>query len=186
MKKLPWIMAAMWLVSRVIASKFMSIEYAKNFGVLSNVLLILILIFVTVFYKYKAKGQDTPSFLEDLKDCMKTAMKYVIGAVAGIALFYGILSNDVQSIRESRIQLFNTEVQDDANYEKLKSEHVELKDMTKEQLMQTNKENVERYVSVHMQIIGGLLALTFVSFAYSLLAVLLWRGFMLRNGNLRG
>jgi hypothetical protein len=51
-------------------------------------------------------------------------------------------------------------------------------------LMQTNQENVERYVSLHMQIIGSLLALTFVSFAYSLLAVVIWRGFMLRNSNI--
>lgn len=179
-------MAGMWLAARLIAAQFMTIENAKNFGVLSNVLLILILIFLTVFFKYKTLGQKLPTFLEDLKDCMKSAMKYVLGAVAAIALFYGVLSDDVQKIRETRINTFNTEIQDEANFNKIRTEHPELKDMTREQLIQTNTENVERYVSVHMQIIGSLLALTFVSFAYALLAVLLWRGFMLRNSNIKG
>ncbi len=177
-------MAGMWLIARVIAAQLMTIENAKNFGVLSNVLLILILIFLTVFYKYKLKTVEKSTFLDDLKDSMKSAMKYVIGAIAAIALFYGLLSNDVETIRNSRISTFNAEIQDDANFTKIKAEHPELKDMTKEQLMQTNQENVERYVSLHMQIIGSLLALTFVSFAYSLLAVVIWRGFMLRNSNI--
>ncbi len=180
MKLLPFIMAAMWLAARVVAGKFMGIENAKNFGVLSNVLLILILIFLTVYFKYKSLSGERPTFLEDLKDCMKSALKYVVTAVAAIALYYGVLCNDIQTIREARITTFNTEMQSDENLAKLKSEHPEVKDQTREQLMETNRTNVERYVSVQMQILGGLLALTFVSFMYSLLAVFFWRSVVKR------
>jgi hypothetical protein len=55
-------MAAMWLVARVIAGKFMGIENAKNFGVLSNVLLILIFIFLSVYFKYKNYTGERPTF----------------------------------------------------------------------------------------------------------------------------
>jgi len=173
-------MAAMWLVARVIAGKFMGIENAKNFGVLSNVLLILILIFLSVYFKYKNYTGERPTFLSDLKDSMKAALKYVLAAVAAIAFYYGVLSNDVQTIREARINSFTTEMQSDENLAKIKSEHPELKDQTREQLIATNTANVERYVSVQMQVLGGLLALTFVSFMYSLLAVFFWRSVVKR------
>jgi hypothetical protein len=180
-KFLPFIMAAMWLVARVIAGKFMGIENAKNFGVLSNVLLILILIFpFGVFQIQKLHGRKAFTFLSDLKDSMKAALKYVLAAVAAIAFYYGVLSNDVQTIREARINSFTTEMQSDENLAKLKSEHPELKDQTREQLIATNTANVERYVSVQMQVLGGLLALTFVSFMYSLLAVFFWRSVVKR------
>jgi hypothetical protein len=111
---------------------------------------------------------------------MKAALKYVLAAVAAIAFYYGVLSNDVQTIREARINSFTTEMQSDENLAKIKSEHPELKDQTREQLIATNTANVERYVSVQMQVLGGLLALTFVSFMYSLLAVFFWRSVVKR------
>jgi uncharacterized Fe-S radical SAM superfamily protein PflX len=175
MKRLPWIMAAMWLAARFAAGKFLDIETAKNFGVLSNVLMILILIFLSIYFKYKNYTGERPSFFEDLKHCMKTAMKYVIGAVLAIALYYGVLSDDVQTIRRARIEALDKELQNEEFVNKIKSQRPEYKDMTVEQLRQTNIENVETIISVKAQISGGLLALTFVSLMYSLLAVFFWR-----------
>lgn len=175
MKFLPWAMAAMWLIARVIASQFLSIENAKNFGVLSNVLLILILIFLSIYYKYKTVTAERPGFFEDLKDCMKSALKYVMAVIAALALFYGVISNDVQVIRQARISAFEQDISTDEGLDKLKREHPEIKDKSREELLLTNKESVERYVSVQAQILGGLVALTFVSLAYSLLAVFFWR-----------
>jgi hypothetical protein len=168
----------MWFISRIAAWKLMTIENAKNFGVLSNVLLILILIFLTIYFKYRTNLQERPSFLEDLKDSMKSAMKYVLGVSAGITLFYGAISNDVATIRQARITAFNEGIQSEENFNKLKSENLELKDMTREQIIQKNTENVERFVSIHMQVLGGLLALTFVSLVYSMMAVMFWRAFV--------
>lgn len=175
MNRLPWIMAAMWLAARFVAGKFLTLENARNFGVLSNVLLILILIFLTVYFKYKVPREERPTFLSDMKDSMKSALKYVLGVVLAIAVYYSVLSNDIQVLRQSRIEAFNEEISSDDNLAKIRSEHPELKDHTREQLVETNKENVERYISVQAQILGGVLALTFVSVMYSLLAVFFWR-----------
>jgi hypothetical protein len=175
MNKLPWIMAGMWFAARIIAGKMMEIGNAKNFGVLSNILLILILIFLAIYYRYRNLGQNTSSFFEDLKECMKPALKYVLAAVALIGLYYGVLSNDLQTLREAHVQAFNEGILVEENLTKFRAEHPELKDYSVEQLMQANKENVERNASLHINIIGALLALTFVSLAYSLLAVLIWR-----------
>jgi hypothetical protein len=175
MNRLPWIMAGMWFIARFIAGKTMEIGGAKNFGVLSNILLILILIFLAIFYRYKKLGQESSSFFEDLKTCMKPALKYVLAVVACIALYYGVLSDDLQVLRNAHITAFNEGILVEENLVKFRSEHPELKEMSVEQLMQTNKENVERNASLHINIIGALLALTFVSLAYSLLAVFFWR-----------
>jgi hypothetical protein len=175
MNKLPWIMAGMWFAARIIAGKMMEIDDAKNFGVLSNILLILILIFLAIFYRYRKLGQQPSSFFEDLRVCMKPALKYVLAVVAGIALFYGFLSNDLQTLQYAHISAFNEGILIEENLVQFRNEHPELKDYTVEQLMQTNKENVERNASLHINVIGALLALTFVSLLYSLLAVVIWR-----------
>lgn len=173
-------MAGMWFAARIIAGKTMEIGNAKNFGVLSNILLILILIFLSIFYRYRKLGQETSSFFEDLRDCMKPALKYVLGVVVFIAVYYAFVSNDLQTLQEAHIQAFNEGIAIQENLAKFRSEHPELKDQTVEQLMQANKENVERNSSLHINIIGALLALTFVSLAYSLLAVVIWRVFVKR------
>ncbi len=180
MNRLPWIMAAMWLAARFVAGKFLTLENARNFGVLSNVLLILILIFLTVYFKYKVPREERPTFISDMKDCMRSALKYVFGVVLSIAVYYSFLTNDIQTIRQARIEAFNAEIASDENFARIRSEHPELKDQTREQLMETNKANVERYISVQVQILGGVLALTFVSVMYSLLAVFFWRSMVKR------
>lgn len=175
MKFLPWIMAAMWLMARYIARQFMSIESAISFGILSNILMIVILIFVVIYYKYKTLQGERPSFFDDVKNCMKSAMKYVIAATLGLFIYYSFLTSDVHDIQQSRITTFNQAVTTDEGLAKFKSENPMLKDSTRDQLIQTNKENVERFVSTNTQVIGGLLALTVVSFMYTLLAVFFWR-----------
>lgn len=168
-------MAGMWFIARIIAGIWMEIGGAKNFGVLSNILLILILIFLAIFYRYRKLGQQTSFFFEDLKECMKPALKYVLAVVACIAVYYGMMSDDLEVLRNAHITAFNEGIQSEENLAKFRIEHPELKDLSVEQLMQTNKENVERNASLHINIIGALLALTFVSLAYSLLAVFFWR-----------
>lgn len=170
----------MWLAARYAAGQFMSLENAKNFGVLSNVLLILILIFLSIFFKYKTYTGERPSFFQDVKDCMKSAVKYVFAAVIAIGIYYGLLSNDVNTIRQQRITGFSEQVATDEGLAAFKAEHPEIRDKTREELYATNKENVERFVSVQSQMLGGLVALTLVSFMYTLLAVFFWRSVVKR------
>jgi hypothetical protein len=146
----------------------MDLESAKSFGVLSNVLLVLILIFITVYSKYKTLPSERPTFIEDVKDCMKTAMKYVVGATLAIGIYYGVASNDIEVIREERIRIFSEQIATEEG-------------TSREDLLKKNKENVETFVSIKTQLLGGFVTLTFVSFVYSLLAVLIWRTIMKRN-----
>lgn len=174
-------MAFFWLAARIAVGRFMDIESAKNFGVLSNVLLVLILIFITVYNKYKAQPSERPTFLADVKDCMKVAMQYVVGSTLAIGLYYGLASNDIEVIRSERIKMFSEEIATDEGLQKFYEAVPAEKGTSREDLMKKNQENVETFVSTKTQVVGGFVTLTFVSFVYALLAVLIWRTIMKRN-----
>lgn len=183
MKWLPWTMAAMWLVARYSVRQFvgMSVENAHTFGVLSNVLLIVILVFVAIYHVYKTSPASPRSFFDDFKICMLQAMKYVIGIMAAMFLYYVVLCpGDFDYIRESRIAGFNTMIATEEGFNAFKNEHPELKDATREVLIQKNMENVGKFVTIKMQLPMALLALTAVSLSYSLLATFFYRMFAKR------
>jgi len=188
-KYFPWILAFFWLAARVAVGRYMDLESAKNFGVLSNVLLVLILIFITIFNKYKVPHTEKPTFLEDIKDCMKVAIKYVTGATVAIGLYYGLISNDyyglisndIAVIKEQRMKMFSEQIATEEGLQKFYQEVPQEKSTSREELIEKNKKNVETFVSVKTQLLLGFVSLVIVSLIYSLLAVLIWRTVMKRN-----
>lgn len=170
----------MWLIGRFIAGKFMAVDKAVSFGALSNVFLILILIFLAVYSRYKKHTGERPTFFQDFKICMVAAMKYVLTVVLFIGLYYGVFSNDIEQIRKIRIESFDAEINTEEGYNLLLTQNPNLVGQSAQQLSATNKENVERFVSVKSQVLGATLALMAVSLAYSLLSVFFWRSFIKR------
>lgn len=178
MRHLPWILALVWLGIRFVMGEMWDVEKAQNAGVLINILFILTLVFLGINRQYRTLQGKESSFFDDFKVCMKPAMLYVLVAVACIGVFYAWISNDIQELRSAYTETFNTGIADEANRTKFLSEHPDLAGKSVEELMAMNKENVERNVSVQTRFMGSLLALTFIGFAYSLLAVFFWRTFV--------
>lgn len=178
MKNFPWILAAVWLVARVAVGRYMGIEAAKNFGVLSNVLLVLILIFVTIYGKYRITPKEKPPFFEDIKACMMSAMKYVLGVSLAIGLYYGFMSNDIDIIREERLTRFEKEISTEEGLQRFYEEVPQEKGTSREELIEKNQKNVNTFVSIKTQVVGGFITLTLVSFIYTLLATVIWRVMM--------
>jgi hypothetical protein len=113
-----------------------------------------------------------------MKACMKPALLYVLSVIIFIGIYYAWLSDDIQQLRTAYIEVFNEGILDENNRVTFFSQHPELRDKSVEELMQMNRENVERSISVQTRIMGGSLALTFIAIAYGLLAVLIWRKFL--------
>jgi predicted PurR-regulated permease PerM len=109
---------------------------------------------------------------------MKPALLYVLVAVVFIGVYYAWLSDDIQELRTAYIETFNEGIKDENNLNNFLSQHPEEKGKSVDELMQKNRENVERNVSVQTRIMGGSLALTFIAIAYGLLAVFFWRTFV--------
>jgi hypothetical protein len=178
MRHLPWMLAIAWLGVRIFLGNAWDVDKARNAGVLINILFVLLLVFFGINKHYRQLREGQSSFFEDLKACMKPALLYVVLAVAALGVYYGMLSNDIAQIRTARIEQFNTLMSDDSLRTAFFTDHPELAAKSREELIATNKENIERNVSVSTALMGGLLALTFIGFAYSLLAVFFWRTFV--------
>lgn len=178
MKWLPVILALVWLAVRWILGLKLDVESAQNTGVLLNILFILLLVFLGISIHYRNLHGRVSGFLEDFKACMKPALLYVLTAVVFIGVYYAWLSDDIEELRSAYIQTFNEGIQDENNLNNFLSQHPEEKGKTVEELMQKNRDNVERNVSVQTRIMGGSLALTFIAIAYGLLAVFFWRTFV--------
>jgi hypothetical protein len=178
MKWLPVVLAILWLVVRWSLGLRLDVESAQNTGVLLNMLFILLLVFLGISLHYRNLQGRVSGFLEDFKSCMKPAMLYVFIAIIAIGVYYAWLSDDIQELRMAYIETFNEGIKDENNLNNFLNQHPEEKGKTVEELMQKNRENVERNVSVQTRIMGGSLALTFIAAAYGLLAVFFWRTFV--------
>lgn len=177
-RHLPWILALLWLVIRTVLGNFRDVEQSQNAGVLLNILFILLLVFLGINLHYRRNSATPTSFFDDFKACMRPAMVYVLTAVGCIGVHYAWLSDDISELRSAYIETFNNGIIDTANKERFIADHPELRDKSNEELMAMNVENVERNISVKTRILGGLLALTFIGFLYSLLAAFFWRTFV--------
>lgn len=174
---LPWILALIWLVVRWVVGGRLDVDSAQNVGVLTNMLFILMLVFVGINMHYRKLQGKVSGFFEDFKACMKPALLYVLPTLVFIGVYYAYIGDDIQELRIAYIETFEKGIQDEANLNTFLADHPELKGKSKEELMQMNRENVERNVSVKTRLMGGSLALTFIAFGYSLLAVFFWRTF---------
>jgi hypothetical protein len=176
--RLPLLLAFAWLAIRWTLSMKLDAESAKNAGVLINILFILLIIFLSINAQYRGAKQKTSSFLEDFKVCMKPALVYVLCSVVFIGIFYAWLSDDIEELRNAHINHFNEGIKDENNLANFLIQHPEENGKSVEELMQKNRDNVERNISVQTWVMGGSLALTMVAAAYSVLAVFFWRTFV--------
>jgi hypothetical protein len=179
--RLPWIFALLWLVIRWILGAKLDVESAQNSGVLLNILFILLLVFLAINIHYRNLKGRKSGFLEDMKACLKPTLLYVLTVIVFIGVYYAWLSDDIQELRGAYIEAFNEGIVDENKRTTLLSEHPELRDKSVEELMQMNRENVERSISVQTRIMGGSLALTIIAVAYGFLAVVIWRKFLIRH-----
>ena len=179
--RLPWIFALLWLVIRWILGTNLDVESAQNSGVLLNILFILLLVFLAINTHYRNLQGRKSGFMEDMKTFLKPTLLYVLTVIVFIGVYYAWLSDDIQELRAAYIEAFNEGIREENNRANFLNEHPELRDKTVEDLMNMNRENVERSISVQTRIMGGSLALTFIAVAYGLLAVVIWRKFLIRQ-----
>jgi hypothetical protein len=179
--RLPWIFALLWLIVRWILGNNLDVESAQNGGVLLNILFILVLVFLAINNHYRSLQGRKSGFLEDMKSCLKPTLLYVLTVIVFIGVYYAWLSDDIQELRSAYIEVFNEGIIDETNRTNFLTEHPELLDKSVEELMAMNRDNIERSISVQTRIMGGSLALTFIAIAYGLLAVIIWRKFLIRH-----
>jgi hypothetical protein len=207
-KWFPVFMAVLWMVIRVIAGKSSSVEHAPIAGALTNILFILLIIFAAIVVHYKNLEGERQSFLGDVKTGMKPALIYVLIVVGYMALYYGVMSDEMPKLKELRTKQFAEMVDSDEeviaalhtqdpSYANLSQEQLfnairnqkydnnslsdaEIISTSREQLLANNKAQADMIISVKAHVLLALLALVVSAFFYSLLATFFWRTFVKR------
>jgi hypothetical protein len=109
---------------------------------------------------------------------MKPAMLYVICAVVAMGIYYAWLSDDIQEFRQAKIDTFNAAIEEESSRAEALAGNAERAAKTNDQLRLEYRAEMERFISLKTLLLLGTPALTFISFAYSLLAVFFWRTFV--------
>jgi len=182
----PVISAALWLILRLTSREYLDVHAGMNLGVLSNILIILVLVFVSLLahHRQHSASAQVVSFLEDFKRTLKYCLTFVLASAMAMLLYYGVLSDDITTIKNSSLSAFEGMLHDQAAKAEFIQQHEELAAKSDSELMADFRLQLESNVTVHSRIIGSVFALLLVSLAYSILGVVIWRNFM-RGGKTR-
>jgi hypothetical protein len=177
-RHLPWMFALVWLIAKLVMHSLWEVDQVRTAGVLINILFVLLIVFVGIQTHYGKQKGLTTSFFDDFKACMKPAMLFVICAVVAMGVYYAFLSDDIARLQQTKIDTFNAAIEVESSRAEILGANKELAVKSNDELRQQFRADIERNVSLKTLLLGGTLALTFISFAYSLLAVFFWRTFV--------
>lgn len=151
-------------------------------GILINILFLLASVAVGLFLKKKAENYVDVNFLDDVKVAIKSGMVYVILIFASIYAFYSWVDPSYVEKIKAQQKAEITEILDNPeDLEKVRSENENLKGLSKEDIIDLQSEQANRFVSpIFMSTIALLSMMTGV-FINSLIVVLLFRKVLFRD-----
>jgi len=171
-----------WLGSRILVSKVVSPETGFQVGAFANLLILLLVIYWALRDTYGTQLPSESHFLVDLKNTLRAGSKYMILVSALIFVNYAFLEADFLAKKVAdQMQESADWLNEDANYQQLLVESPQLKDKSKEELLQMKKEQVEMFNSAHTQTLFSLMALMFMNVFYAFIMVLLFRKVLYRQ-----
>lgn len=151
-------------------------------GILLNILFLLGSVAVGLFLKKKAENYAEANFLDDIKIAIKSGMVYVIIMFAFIYAFYSWVDPSyVEKIKSQQRAEIEKILEDPEDLEKVRSENENLKGLSREDIIDLQSEQANRFVSpIFMSTIALLSMMTGVFFN-SLIVVVLFRRVLFRD-----
>jgi len=176
---LPFVFAFLWLVIRYLTGHFF-VEYSysegRTIGVLSNLFFILILVFVGLVANYNTREKRT--FLQDVKDGLKVAMKYVLSAVVMMGLYYGAISDELEVQRQTSFIEIHEALDTDSELASIQEQNPLLAHQGREEIEKEMQERITFFTSLKVLLPASLIALSLTTVFYGLLGVFIWRRFI--------
>jgi hypothetical protein len=176
----PWYFAALWTVLRLVLRNTVGITEARNAAILINILMILTVVFLSMWFFYRQRPAPVSSFLEDVKRCVRNASMYIIGVAIGMGLYYGVMTNDIEELRNAhtlvRLEEISTEEGLQAYVSATRSDPGISRAAAEHQIIQ----DVHSQISLSKQLLFGIPLLLVASIFYALLTVVFWRQVLLK------
>lgn len=151
-------------------------------GLMLNILLLLASVAVGLFLKKKAENYVEVNFLDDIKVAIKSGMVYVIVIFASIYAFYAWVDPDyVEKIKaQQRAEVIEL-LKDDEDLEKYRNENENLKGLSREDIVDLQSEQANRFVSPIFMATIALLSMMTGVFLNSLIVTFLFRRVLFRD-----
>jgi hypothetical protein len=176
----PWFFALVWLALRYILGQSIAIDEARTTGILTNILFLLTVIFLSMWFYYRQRPAPVTGFLEDVKRCMRDASKYVIGVAGGLALYYGVLTDDIEQFRNVQMKARLEEIATDAGMKNYLIKTNSDPSMTRAAVENAIVQDVNNQITIGKQISFGIPLLLVAAIFYTLLTVVFWRQVLMK------
>lgn len=171
----PYLLALLWFAVRLAGGAIVHNDYerGKSIGITANLIFILLIILYSLYQTLKSNTTNT--FLDDFRLCIKAALKYIFLMTLLMVIYYTTLSDELADIRTSAFAEAVLSLDTDEELARARSENFALKDLSREEILDGWKRNIDLFHSIKAIAIGGSLVLILIAFLYSALGTWLWR-----------
>lgn len=174
-------LAALWLGLRFALGYTYAYNYAEAqpWGVILNLVFVLILLIVTLYTTYNKEPQ-VRSYFDDFKLCLRTGVAYAVAIGLSIGMYYSS-SNDMSLKRAADYKLLEEALDTPEEVAAITSTNEQLKDLTKEEIQQSYIERVNTMTSVKTVVAAGISGMVLSALIYSLVVPWIFRTVMLKE-----
>jgi len=174
MKKAPLILAAIWLVARIVINQtgIVSIEEEINYSVMLNMLLLIIAIYAGL---KEFRFQEVP-FLEMAKAGMRSAALYAVFMGLGLFMFYQFIAPDYLELRINKVhEIELADIAAKGGWEEVQKKTPELKDKDQESFFEERKDTMLSLFTPWFIASTGMFVMLLLGLLYSLVATFFQR-----------
>jgi hypothetical protein len=107
-------------------------------------------------------------------------MKYVVGVVLMMWLYYGAISPELIAHRDKNIAEVSQLIDTDEELTEIKAQNPLLQNESRESIQKSMVERIEFFTSLKVLLPASLIALSLTAVVYALLGVWVWRRFVVR------
>ena len=174
-------LAALWLGLRFALGYAYAFNYAEAqpWGVILNLVFILVLLVLTLYKTYNKEPQ-VRSYFDDFKLSLRAGVAYGVAIGLAIGVYYSS-SSDMSIKRAADYKLLEEALDTPEEVEAITSTNEQLKDLTKEEIQQSYIERVNTMTSVKTVMAAGISGMVLSALIYSLIVPWIFRTVMLKE-----
>lgn len=174
-------LAILWLGLRFALGYSYGFNYAEAqpWGVILNLVFVLVLLILTLYTTYNKEPQ-VRSYFDDFKLCLRTGVAYAVAIGLAIGVYYSS-SSDMRIKRAADYKLLEEALDTPEEVAAITSTNEQLKDLTKEEIQQSYIERVNTMTSVKTVVAAGISGMVLSALIYSLIVPWIFRTVMLKE-----
>lgn len=180
--KIGIIFALLWIALKMVLFLTLQGEYRFNLkpAVLTNILFLLMAISIGLFI-HKRNEKEQSNALGDIKNAMSAGVPYTL--IVGIFLYFYYAKIDTEFIQHQTSEHYTAlekELNDPIQFKKLKAANEDFEVMTKEQIEQSIKDNIDASLSPGSTMTLSLLGMLILSTINSIFVTVIYRKIVFR------